>query len=168
MSVGDKYFEHANRLFKKGEWIEAIKEYENIIRLDEKYIGAYINMGLCYSLLGDIPASRSLYIQAIRVDPENFISYYNLGLSYFDNKEYENAAIELSYSSKLAPNNYNSCKILGTSYALIDKFHKAYQTSFRLLLLKPFSIDSYITGLKIFSICFFRASSNYFRPSNRK
>ena len=69
-----------SRWYNKGEHDKAITDFSEAIRLDPKYVNAYIGRGLCWYNKGEYEKAMADYNEAIRLDPEYAGAYLNRGL----------------------------------------------------------------------------------------
>jgi Flp pilus assembly protein TadD len=67
-------------LVNTGRLAEAMRSYEEAVRIDPAYAGAYLNMGTLFGRLGDLARARQCFEKAIALRPEYAPSYYNLGV----------------------------------------------------------------------------------------
>jgi tetratricopeptide (TPR) repeat protein len=65
-----------------GQHQRAIEDYNQAIRLDPKYAGAYSNRGVAHSDLGRHQRAIEDFNQAIRLDPEYATAYNNRGIAF--------------------------------------------------------------------------------------
>ncbi|MBU6185579.1 MAG: tetratricopeptide repeat protein [Cyanobacteria bacterium REEB444] len=63
-----------------GDKVGAIADYTETVRLDPKYISAYINRGNTRFQMGDKTGAINHYDKAIRLDPKSVYAYNNRGL----------------------------------------------------------------------------------------
>ncbi len=66
-----RYLERGNRYFKQEQYREAILEYRNVLRIDQKEPAATRQLGLAYYQLGQYGLSFRYLTQAQQLDPEN-------------------------------------------------------------------------------------------------
>jgi tetratricopeptide (TPR) repeat protein len=76
------YNNHGLAYAAKGEYDRAIADYNEAIRLDQKYVFTYNNRGLTYKAKGDLDRAIADYSEAIRLDPKYASAYYDRGNAY--------------------------------------------------------------------------------------
>ena len=54
-----------------GQWTEAIKFNENIIKIDKKNIEAYLRLGFAYLQINKIKKAKQYYLQALKNSTNN-------------------------------------------------------------------------------------------------
>jgi tetratricopeptide (TPR) repeat protein len=74
----DALFTLALAFKREGDYVEAKKYYQNVIRLNASDVDAISNLGNLYIAIGDPETASSLYNQAIELAPSNGIYYFNL------------------------------------------------------------------------------------------
>ena len=67
---------------KKKNFKEAIKNYENIIKIDPSIVFAYHNLGLVYVEIANIDLAKKNFMLAIKINPSFIYSYINLGILF--------------------------------------------------------------------------------------
>ena len=142
---------------KEKNFKEAIKNYENVIKIDPSIVFAYHNLGLVYGEIENIDQAKKNFLQAIKVNPLFIYSYINLGI-LFQNQGQKEKAIEcFEKIIELDPKNISGYNNLGLVYASLGKYKKALNN-----YLKTLSIEnSNIIAIK--SIIFLLT---YYVPDN--
>ena len=67
-----------------GQWQNAIKEFDESIRLDPEAADAYNNRGAVYAELNQFQKAIHDYDEAIRIEPDLSDAYYNRAIAYGD------------------------------------------------------------------------------------
>jgi len=94
-------FRRGNDLRLRSNYRQAIEEYNEAIRLDPKFINAYINRGLSYHRVGDRDRAHDDYSTAIRLDPdskESSIPYLNRAILWRERGNTERAFEDIEMS----------------------------------------------------------------------
>ena len=130
----DQYFIMGNHLSQQGRYKEAIKVYDEVIRLDSKYAPTYYNRGTTKGELGQYEEAIKDYNEAIRLNPEYAKAYYNRGTTKGELGQYEEAIKDYDEAIQLNPNDavayYNRGNAkgdLGQHEAAIKDFDKAIE-----------------------------------------
>lgn len=71
--------------YNKGQYDQAIKDYNKAIEIDPGNAVAYINRGFAYRNKGQYDQAIKDYTKAIEIDPGNADAYYNRGFTYLMN-----------------------------------------------------------------------------------
>ncbi len=79
-NLGVAYHENA-------QFLNAAKEYEEVIKLDPNHINAYNNLGLVYSIVGEREKAISLFNKVLEIDPTNIKARINLGNVYLSTSD---------------------------------------------------------------------------------
>jgi len=66
----------------RGDYDRAIASFTEAIRLDPKYVPAYVNRGDIYKTRGDYDKAVADYDESIRLDPDHVPAYIDRGLAY--------------------------------------------------------------------------------------
>src|SRR5258706_4448515 len=66
-----RYLERGNRYFKQEQYREAILEYRNVLRVDQKEPAATRQLGMAYYQLGQMGLAFRYLSQAQQLDPDN-------------------------------------------------------------------------------------------------
>ncbi len=74
---------------EKGDFDEAISDYNKAIEIGVNDAKAYYRRGLAYSKKGDIDRAITDYIKAIDIDPKLAEAYYDRADAYFLKQEYD-------------------------------------------------------------------------------
>lgn len=72
----------------KGQWDNAIDEYNKIIKINPRYAEAYYNRGLLYGMKGNEDQAISDFSKAIEMNPRDAGAYNNRGNAYFYKGQY--------------------------------------------------------------------------------
>ena len=145
---------------KEKNFKEAIKNYENIIKIDPSIVFAYHNLGLIYVEIENIDlAKKNFMLIAIKINPLFIYSYINLGI-LFQNEGQKEKAIEcFEKIIEIDPKNISGYNNLGLVYASLGKYKKALNN-----YLKTLSIDgSNIIAIKsiIFLLTYYVSDNDH-------
>ena len=144
---------------KEKNFKEAIKNYENIIKIDPSIVFAYHNLGLVYVEIENIDLAKKNFLLAIKINPLFIYSYINLGI-LFQNEGQKEKAIEcFEKIIEIDPKNISGYNNLGLVYASLGKYKKALNN-----YLKTLSIDrSNIIAIKsiIFLLTYYVSDNDH-------
>lgn len=95
-------YEAGLKLMKKKKYPEAIAVFERVIGKNDRYAGAYVNMGIAYGQLGKQEEAQKAFQAAIKKNPNNAIAYNELGIIYRQTGQFKKAknAYQKSISNK--------------------------------------------------------------------
>lgn len=124
----EPYFLSGLMYRKKGDFFQAIKEYEKALKIDTTNSAAYNNIGNIYYFLGDYKQAISNYKKSLSYcmeDKNSAAIHYNLNKAFLAEFDFKNAESELSQASMAdrnliinAQNNYAPTP----NRKLIDKY----------------------------------------------
>ena len=77
------YTQRGNAYLKKGQYTQAIGEYNEALEKNPSYIVAYYNRGVAYTRLEQYDRAVNDCNKALQLDPQHANSYYTRGLSYW-------------------------------------------------------------------------------------
>ena len=144
---------------KEKNFKEAIKNYENIIKIDPSIVFAYHNLGLIYVEIENIDLAKKNFLLAIKINPSFIYSYINLGI-LFQNEGQKEKAIEcFEKIIEIDPKNISGYNNLGLVNASLGKYKKAIKN-----YLKTLSIDgSNIIAIKsiIFLLTYYISDNDH-------
>jgi tetratricopeptide (TPR) repeat protein len=89
----------------KGEWDNAIKDFDECIRLDPTNASAFVSRGIAWAQKKDYDKAIRDYDGAIRLGPKNALALYNRGIAWHDKKEYDKAIRDYDDAIRLDPRN---------------------------------------------------------------
>ena len=115
-STADVYLSLANTLLERKEYDEAIKNYDQAIKLDHNLPKAYYYRGLAYDQKGDAAMAEASYKEAIERRPDFPEPYKALGLLYFRKRDYDRAIDNLKRVVDLEPQNAEAYSNLAKAY----------------------------------------------------
>jgi tetratricopeptide (TPR) repeat protein len=99
--------------FNKGEYGEAIENFEHAIRMRPDYVEAYFYLGQSYEKVQRVEHAERAYGNAISYDPHYLPAREALGLIEFDHKEYREAEKQLDTARSLGSTNPNVFYAIG-------------------------------------------------------
>ena len=85
---------------QKGNYEEAIKNFDRAIDLNPNDASAYGNRGTAYGQKGDYEEAIADYTQAIGLNPNDATAHYNRGITYGQKGDYEEAICRLYPSDR--------------------------------------------------------------------
>jgi len=84
-------FNAALSLMKKKDYRQAVNAFKAVIAGNDKHAGAYINLGIAYTELGERDEARQALLAAIERNPRNAVAYNQLGIVYRQSGQFKKA-----------------------------------------------------------------------------
>ena len=116
--------------FGRGDYISAINEFENTLRLNPLYYLAYYNAGVVYQLQKRFDLAKVSYEECIKINPQFFRVYYNLGIVYKKTGELDKAIGVYEKAILLDPRHpfvYNNLGIVLTEKGEYNKAESVFK-----------------------------------------
>lgn len=111
---------------EKGEYDNAVKDFDKTIKLRPKYVDAYISRGVAYENKGEYGNAMNDYEMAIKLEPNDPRAYINRGNIYMNNCETIDKAIgDYSRAIKLKPDYSKAFLNLGLASSAKSDFKSA-------------------------------------------
>jgi tetratricopeptide (TPR) repeat protein len=123
--IANTYFNTANTLMKSEYYEDAIEEYQESIKANPSFYGAYLNLGKAYEKIKENDKAIKTYLEAININPDYYKAYFNLACIYFEQKDYDNASENYEQVLKLKPDNYKAYNNLAIINNIKDNKDKA-------------------------------------------
>ena len=105
----------------KEEWVEAIKYYDEAIRLKPDFANAYYNRGHAKGKNGDMVGAIKDYNEVIRLKPDYVMAHFNRSFIKAENKDWDGAITGYSQTIRLNSNYAD---------AYFNRSHACYHRSF--------------------------------------
>lgn len=122
----------AERLFgaaveaqQRGDLAAAIRDYQNLLKLDPKMVDARVNLGAALAQTGHLDDAISQYRLALQAMPQNAQLRTNLGLALYKKNDLPDAAREFEEARKQQPRNVQLAILLGDSDVKLGKAPEA-------------------------------------------
>jgi len=132
MNVLTKEFIKAVNFEKNGYYVDAMNSYVELLKRDENFREAYVNLGALYLRMGKYKLSMRCNEKALNLK-EDYITYFNIGSTYYKQKRYKDAVINLEKARGLRSQFYLASLVIGLCYSRL-KNYKAAKTNFLNLL----------------------------------
>jgi tetratricopeptide (TPR) repeat protein len=89
------HYRLGNMYKAKGQWEEAIEEYQKALSLQPGFTDAMNNLALVYVMQGEHDKALPLYMKIIELKPESYVPYYNVACMYARQHKEEEAIVWL-------------------------------------------------------------------------
>jgi regulator of sirC expression with transglutaminase-like and TPR domain len=129
------YYDSGEIFRSRGDYVTAIEEYSQAIRLDPNYVIAYVSRGNAYNGKKDYDRAVADYTQAIRLDPNYTWAYYNRGLAYTNKGDHDRAIADYTQAIRLDPNDATAYHNRGIAYERKKDYNRAiadYEAALRI------------------------------------
>jgi tetratricopeptide (TPR) repeat protein len=138
---------HGDNFMDLKNYEMAITQYQQAVKIDPEFAGAYTNMGISYHIMGDNQSARNSISKALTFDTElQDAAYYYLAEIYLGNGETEKAINYYLQSAKLSPFPIFAYQKAGELLSNIKQFPKAFQ-AFNLAFANAFSMENCYRGM---------------------
>ena len=138
-----KYFYAGNALREQRNYEEAVKEYDEAIRIKPDFVDAYLNRGLTKEQSGDLDEAIADYNEAIRLKPDFAEAYYNRGYTKVRNNKREEAIADYDKAIYIKPDFVDAYSNRGVTKIEIGKLEEAIADFDKSIHLKPDLADVY-------------------------
>jgi tetratricopeptide (TPR) repeat protein len=102
--------------WRKGDYDQAIVNYNKAIEIDPQFARAYMRRGAAYAGKGDYDPSFADSSKAIEIDPKNFKAYSNRSLVQARRGNYDQAVADASKAIEIDPKYPNPYGVRGYAY----------------------------------------------------
>ncbi|MBD3184238.1 tetratricopeptide repeat protein [Candidatus Poribacteria bacterium] len=106
-------------------YTEAIKKFNQALKLKPDMVETHVNLAYCYEKIGDLSKQIKHLEEAVKINPELANVRYSLGLAYYDAKMYYKAIDELKESKRLNPSFRDAGFKLGISMCKMGRYAEA-------------------------------------------
>ena len=120
---------------------DAVKQYEQAIRIDDRFYPAKMNLAVLYSQRGQNKKAEKLLREVVRDEPELYDAAYSLGLLLAELQNYSEGVKYLEIASRGLPERARIHYNLGLIYAFQQNMAAAEDELRAALNLEPQSLD---------------------------
>ena len=139
----EQYYSDGLDLHQQGRFEDAIREYDEVIRLEPHRIEAYNNRGRAYLNLDQAQEAIADFDQVLRLDPQLAEAYYNRGLANSNLGQAERANADFAQAIGLDPQ--LKAFIVGDLFHRRDNLEEAIDALDSVIRLNPGFADDYLT-----------------------
>ena len=146
---------------------QAIKNFNNAIKINNNFISAQINLGIAYQAISKIENAIEIYKKIITTNPQMYEIANDLGLMLKLKKDYKNAIVYFKMCLEVKPDYDKAYFNLGTTYLKINDYKKSLQNFFLTIKFNSKNLGSYFEIAEIYRIKKnFNKSLDYYNLSN--
>jgi tetratricopeptide (TPR) repeat protein len=142
----DNWLAHINlgeALREKGDIDEAIRQYEEAVRLAPRFPDAHDNLGVALARKGQIDEAIRQYQEALRLNPSHANAHYNLGNALGKKGQSEEAIRQYQEALRVKPDHAEAHGNLGIALAKSGQTDEAIRQYQEALRLKPNLADAH-------------------------
>jgi tetratricopeptide (TPR) repeat protein len=114
-----------NKHIARAEYAEAIRIYEDLIKIDPRHAAGLNNLGAALSKMGRYDEAQERFHQAIKVEPNFADAHSNIGNALLGRGQYAGAEVFFRRALKLNPRFVNARINLGLTLAYTSRLREA-------------------------------------------
>ncbi len=137
------YMTRGNKYDDNGMPEQALRDYEQALRLAPGEAQIYRNRGVTYRGMRDYTRAADDFSQAIRLKPDYAAAYINRGAALERLGQYDQAVLDYAQAITLAPDDADGHFRLASCHLVTGRYDAAIQSYTRALALTPNDSDSY-------------------------
>jgi len=99
----DAVYKRAQVQYEKREFDEAIRLFNQVVRLDPTYVEAYVSRGMAWNEKAEYDKAIKDFTAGMQVDPKFVPAYINRGISWIEKSEFDKAIKDLDAAVLLDP-----------------------------------------------------------------
>jgi len=103
LPLDTRYIERGLSCYQKGDYNEAIKQFQEALKLNPGKAEIHYNLGLTYQAKGLLNEAVEEYRKALEVNPEDAETHNNLGIVYYNQGSYRKAIEEFKLALSINP-----------------------------------------------------------------
>ena len=128
----------------KGQWDEAIVEFNEALKLNPSYAPAYNERGIAYALgNSQYNQASSDFTMAIERNPRYAIAYANRGHTYQMKGQYNKAVSDFNMAIEINPLYSEAYRNRGGAYAYKGQYEKAISDYNKAIEINPKDVEAY-------------------------
>jgi predicted O-linked N-acetylglucosamine transferase (SPINDLY family) len=140
--MSDHLLQNAWRLHQAGNFAEAARMYNDILRLDPRNVGALQLLGYLHFQRGDLTSAERVLSQAVKINPRSPEAHYNLGCAFQAAGRQPEALAAFEKVLALDPNSIGALFGRANTLSQLNRFEDALASYDRVLALGPATPDA--------------------------
>ncbi len=128
----------------RGDIDQALRDYDEVIRLEPEWPAAYNNRGHCWQIKKEFNKAITDYGHAIRLDPMYALAYRNRGLAWKVEGDYDKAINDFDEAIWINPMDAEAHVARGTVWYDKEEYDKAIADFNQAILIRPESYDAFL------------------------
>ena len=143
----------AEALYNAGQYEEAIKSFRNVLVINPKHPGAYLNLGNIYLMQGKLSEAAEAFQKAKSLSPRMFAAdaYNNLGVVYKRQGRLQEAIEEFHKSIAVRPWNDAAYVNLGDVYVKMEDLDQAISCMEKAVQITPEQYRGYYALYRLYN-----------------
>ncbi|MGB4267811.1 MAG: tetratricopeptide repeat protein [Spirochaetota bacterium] len=117
-------FKEALRLEEQGKVTEALQLYKQILKIDNSYRAALINLGSLYYRMKQFKHALDCFLRALQLK-EDYIVLFNIGSLYFRLGEYKKSIITMNKCNTCNPDFIIAILVKGIAFSKLNNYKAA-------------------------------------------
>jgi tetratricopeptide (TPR) repeat protein len=134
-----------HRWYAKGEWDKALKEYEEVLRLNPKSAEGYLGRATVRHQKGELDKAIKDYDEAIRLNPSSATAFSNRGAVWQMKGDLDKALADDTEAIRLDPEYPTALRNRGMVWRTKGEADKAIADFTSALRLDPKFVDAYVS-----------------------
>lgn len=130
--------------YQTGQTDQAIKSYEEALKLDPANPACHVNLGIAYLNQQKFDQAIAEYQKALQLDPDNAEAFINLGVVYYHQGKFDLAREIYQKADEIAPNHLQVHVNLGMTYHALGFMDKAEEEYKKGLELSPTCLEALV------------------------
>ena len=127
----------------KGQYKQALSDFNKALEINPNYAGAYYNRGLVNVILEQKEQAISDFSKAIEINPNDAEAYYNRGNVFGDMGNLDKAMSDYNKAIELSPENVTAYFNRGMTYWRQDNYEKAISDLNKAIEINPDDAEAY-------------------------
>ncbi len=140
----EQFMFRGRRALMDGKYIDAINNFNILLRLEDKNYEAYFFRGIAKYNLGDFSGAEMDFDKAIEINPIYTFAYHYRAITRSRTGKYDLAIKDLEEAVDLRPNYIGLYFSRGVTYFLSQQFEKAIEDFNRFIRQEPKEPDAYL------------------------
>ncbi|MGO9614109.1 MAG: tetratricopeptide repeat protein [Dissulfurispiraceae bacterium] len=146
------YINRADAYARRGDYGEALKDFDNAIKVDSQYPLIYVARADVYVKLGDRPRAFDDLNRVIAMKPNVLLAYLNRAYLYVSSGDYQRALGDLDRAVKLKPDYDKAYNNRGIVYKEMGNYALALREFTKSIELNPYSLEAYNNRAGVYSL----------------
>ncbi len=132
--------ERGNQFFATESYEEALRSYDQALKIKPDKDSAWYNRGVALGKLGRYEEEIASYDQALKIKPDEDSAWYNRGNALGKLGRYEEAIASYDQALKIKPDKYEASYYKASCYAFLGKADLALENLQQAIALNPESV----------------------------
>lgn len=126
----------------QGEWVKAAQDFEKAHDLGESGVTLHLNLGACYTQMGELPSAIEEYDNILKAYPDDFHASLARGNVFLLQGQFAPALRDLEHACKLNPTSTDALVARGVSLRMLGRLEEAISQYDSALKIDPKRADA--------------------------